>query len=63
LKNLNYRDVSSHIGNGASEKPHVNETIARNFSFGDPEPDLDRFCLPDQAAATNDFIMRMPDGL
>src|SRR5207247_6822093 len=42
LKNLNYRDVRRHIGMVLQENHMFNETIARNISFGDPEPDLDR---------------------
>jgi len=39
-----------------------NETITRNISFGDPEPDLDRVFAAAQAAAAHDFIMRLPLG-
>lgn len=39
-----------------------NETIARNISFGDPEPDLDHILAAAQAAAAHDFIMRLPLG-
>jgi len=62
LKNLNYRDVRRHIGMVLQENHIFNETIARNVSFGDPEPDLDRVLWAAQAAAAHDFIMRLPLG-
>jgi ATP-binding cassette subfamily B protein len=39
-----------------------NETIARNISFGDLEPDIDRLLAAAQVAAAHDFIMRLPLG-
>src|SRR5436305_3486439 len=39
-----------------------NETIARNISFGDPEPELDRVLAAAQAAAAHGLIMRLPLG-
>src|SRR5256885_46508 len=62
LKNLNYRDVRRHVGMVLQENHMFNETIARNISFGDPEPDLDRVLAAAQAAASHDFIMRLPLG-
>src|SRR5438105_3655657 len=62
LQNLNYRDVRRHIGMVLQENHMFNETIARNISFGDPEPDLDRVLASAQAAAAHDFIMRLPMG-
>jgi ATP-binding cassette subfamily B protein len=62
LKKLNYRDVRRHIGTVLQENHMFNETIARNISFGDPEPDLDRILAAAQAAAAHDFIMRLPLG-
>src|SRR5438874_1179749 len=62
LKTLNYRDVRRHIGMVLQENHMFNETIARNVSFGDPEPDLDRVLWAAQAAAAHDFIMRLPLG-
>jgi ATP-binding cassette subfamily B protein len=62
LKTLNYRDVRRHIGMVLQENHMFNETIARNISFGDPEPDLDRVLASAQAAASHDFIMRLPMG-
>ena len=58
LKILNYRDVRRHVGMVLQENHMFNETIARNISFGDPEPDLDRVMTAAQAAAAHDFIMR-----
>jgi HlyB family type I secretion system ABC transporter len=62
LKGLNYRDVRRHIGMVLQENHMFNETIARNIAFGDPEPDLDRVLSAAQAAASHDFIMRLPLG-
>jgi ATP-binding cassette subfamily B protein len=62
LKTLNYRDVRRHIGMVLQENHMFNETIARNIAFGDPEPDLDRVLAAAQAAASHDFIMRLPLG-
>src|SRR5216110_1669498 len=62
LKTLNYRDVRRHIGTVLQENHMFNDTIARNISFGDPEPDLDRVLAAAQAAASHDFIMRLPLG-
>ena len=39
-----------------------NDTIARNISFGDPEPDFDLVLAAAQAAAAHEFIMRLPLG-
>jgi HlyB family type I secretion system ABC transporter len=62
LKTLNYRDLRQHIGIVLQENHMFSETIARNISFGDPEPDLDRVLAAAQAAAAHDFIMRLPLG-
>ncbi|MEY2537775.1 MAG: ATP-binding cassette, subfamily bacterial [Verrucomicrobiota bacterium] len=62
LKALNYRDVRRHIGMVLQENHMFNDTIARNISFGDPEPDLDRVLAAAQAAASHEFIMRLPLG-
>ena len=62
LKTLNYRDVRRHIGMVLQENHMFNETIARNISFGDAEPDLDRVIAAAQTAAAHDFIMRLPLG-
>jgi HlyB family type I secretion system ABC transporter len=62
LKTLNYRDIRRHIGIVLQENHMFSETIARNISFGDPEPDLDRVLAAAQAAAAHEFIMRLPLG-
>ena len=62
LKTLNYRDLRQHIGIVLQENHMFSDTIARNVSFGDPEPDLDRVLAAAQAAAAHDFIMRLPLG-
>ncbi len=62
LKTLNYRDVRRQIGMVLQENHIFNETIARNISFGDAEPDLDRVLTAAQTASAHDFIMRLPLG-
>jgi len=62
LKTLNYRDVRQHIGTVLQENHMFSDTIARNISFGDPEPDLDRVLAAAQTAAAHEFIMRLPLG-
>jgi HlyB family type I secretion system ABC transporter len=62
LKTLNYRDVRQHIGMVLQENHMFNETITRNISFGDPEPDIDRVLAAAQTAAAHDFVMRLPMG-
>ena len=62
LKTLNYRDVRRHVGIVLQENHIFNDTIARNISFGDSEPDLDRLLTVAKAAAAHDFIMRLPLG-
>src|SRR6184192_3601361 len=62
LKTLNYRDVRRHIGTVLQENHMFNETIARNISFGDLEPDIDRLLAAAQVAAAHEFIMRLPLG-
>src|SRR5262245_10774461 len=62
LKTLNYRDVRRHVGIVLQENHIFNDTIARNISFGDSEPDLDRVLTVAKAAAAHDFIMRLPLG-
>jgi ATP-binding cassette subfamily B protein len=62
LKTLNYRDIRRHVGIVLQENHMFNDTIARNISFGDSEPDLDRVLSAAHAAAAHDFIMRLPLG-
>ncbi len=62
LKTLNYRDVRRHIGIVLQENHLFNETITRNISFGDPEPDLNRVLWCAETANAHDFIMRLPLG-
>ncbi len=62
LKTLNYRDVRRHIGIVLQENHLFNDTIARNISFGDPEPDLDRVLWCAETANAHEFIMRLPLG-
>src|SRR5262249_14713846 len=62
LKTLNYRDVRRHIGTVLQENHMFNDTIARNISFGDSEPDLDRVLAAAHAAAGREFMIRTPLG-
>jgi ABC-type transport system involved in cytochrome c biogenesis ATPase subunit len=62
LQTLNYRDVRRHIGMVLQENHLFGETISRNISFGDPEPNFDRVLWCAQAANAHEFIMRLPLG-
>jgi ATP-binding cassette subfamily B protein len=62
LKTLNHRDVRQHIGIVLQENHMFNDTIARNISFGDPEPNLRHVLAAAQAAAAHELIMRLPLG-
>jgi ABC-type bacteriocin/lantibiotic exporter with double-glycine peptidase domain len=62
LNTLNCHDLRRHIGLVLQENHIFNDTIARNISFGDPEPDLDRVLSAAEAAAAHEFIMRLPLG-
>src|SRR6266436_5985226 len=62
LKTLNYRDVRQHVGIVLQENHMFSDTIARNISFGDPEPDDGRVLAAAEAAAAHEFIMRLPLG-
>ena len=42
LQTLNFRDLRRHIGMVLQENHMFDDTITRNISFGDPEPDFDR---------------------
>ena len=55
LKTLNYRDVRRQIGIVLQENHMFNDTIARNISFGDPEPDVGRVLAAAQGAAAHEF--------
>jgi len=62
LKTLNYRDVRRKIGMVLQENHIFADTILKNISFGDPEPDFDRVLRAAQMANAHDFIMRLPLG-
>jgi len=62
LKALNYRDLRQHVGIVLQENHIFSDTVARNISFGDLEPDLDRVLSAAQVAAAHEFIMRLPLG-
>jgi ABC-type multidrug transport system fused ATPase/permease subunit len=62
LKTLNYREMRRQIGMVLQENHMFNETIARNISFGEAEPDFDRVLSAAQIANAHDFIMRLPLG-
>ncbi|HZJ14434.1 MAG TPA: peptidase domain-containing ABC transporter, partial [Chthoniobacteraceae bacterium] len=62
LQALNFRDLRRHIGMVLQDNHMFDETITRNISFGDPEPDFDRVLACAQAANAHEFIMRLPLG-
>jgi ATP-binding cassette subfamily B protein len=62
LKTLNYREVRRKIGLVLQENHLFSDTILRNISFGDPEPDFDRVLRAAQLANAHDFIARLPLG-
>jgi HlyB family type I secretion system ABC transporter len=62
LKSLNYRDVRRKIGIVLQENHLFSDTILRNISFGDPEPDFDKVLWAAQLANAHEFVMRLPLG-
>jgi ATP-binding cassette subfamily B protein len=62
LKRLNYREVRRKIGLVLQENHLFSDTILRNISFGDPEPDFDRVLRAAQLANAHEFITRLPLG-
>ena len=62
LKRLNYREIRRKIGLVLQENHLFSDSILRNISFGDPEPDFDRVFRAAQLANAHDFITRLPLG-
>ena len=62
LKGLNYRDLRQKIGLVLQENHLFSDTILRNISFGDPEPDFDRVLWAAQLANAHELICRLPLG-
>ncbi len=62
LKDLNYRDLRNKIGLVLQENHLFSDTILRNISFGDPEPDFDRVLWAAQLANAHELISRLPFG-
>jgi ATP-binding cassette subfamily B protein len=62
LKTLNYREVRRKIGLVLQENHVFSDTILRNISFGDPEPDFERVLRAAQLANAHEFITRLPMG-
>jgi len=62
LKELNYRDLRGKIGLVLQENHLFSDTILRNISFGDPEPDFDRVLWAAQLANVHELIYRLPFG-
>lgn len=60
LKKLNYRAVRQKIGLVLQENHLFSDTILRNISFGDPEPDFEKVLRAAQLANAHDFINRLP---
>jgi ATP-binding cassette subfamily B protein len=62
LNTLNYREARRKIGLVLQENHLFSDTILRNISFGDPDPDFDRVLRAAQLANAHDFIARLPLG-
>ena len=62
LKGLNYRDLRQKIGLVLQENHLFSDTILRNISFGDPEPEFDRVVWAAQLANAHELICRLPLG-
>jgi ATP-binding cassette subfamily B protein len=62
LKTLLYSELRRKVGLVLQENHLFSDTILRNISFGDPEPDFDRVLRAAQAANAHEFITRLPLG-
>jgi len=62
LQTLNYRDLRRRIGIVLQQNYLFDDTIARNISFGEPEPDMERVTWASEVANAHDFIRRLPLG-
>src|SRR5205823_13422978 len=62
LKGLNYRDLRQRIGLVLQENHLFSDTILRNISFGDREPEFDRVVWAAQLANAHELICRLPLG-
>jgi ATP-binding cassette subfamily B protein len=62
LKTLNYRDLRKQVGFVLQENHLFDDTIARNISFGDSEPDMDAVMWASRLANAHEFIERLPLG-
>ncbi len=60
MKTLNYRDLRRKIGVVLQENYMFDDTILRNISFGDPEPDINRVQSAAEMANAHEFITRLP---
>jgi len=62
MQTLNFRELRRRIGMVLQQKLPVDDTIARNICFGDPEPDMERVMWASEVANAHDFIRRLPLG-
>ena len=62
LRNLDYRDLRTHIGYVLQENHLFDDTIARNIAFGDDRMDLRRVIWASKVANAHDFVERLPLG-
>jgi ATP-binding cassette subfamily B protein len=60
MKTLNYRELRRKIGTVLQENYLFDDTILRNISFGDPEPDMERVLWAAEMANAHEFIARLP---
>ena len=61
-KKLRYRDLRRQIGFVLQENYLFDDTIAKNISFGEEEPDLERVAWAARVANAREFIERLPLG-
>ena len=62
MRGLDYRQLRRHIGVVLQESFLFADTIARNISFGDDAPDMERVVRAATIAGAHDFIVRLPLG-
>jgi len=62
MRNLDYRDLRTHIGYVLQENHLFDDTIARNIAFGADRMDLRRVIWASKVANAHDFVERLPLG-
>lgn len=62
LQTLEFRDLRRHVGFVLQDSYLFDETIARNISLGEDEPDMERVLWAARAANAHEFVERLPLG-